>query len=41
MESGKREIGESDAETLIREVKEEFSVDIISMHKLMGIPKEQ
>ncbi len=39
---GKREIGETDIETLIREVKEELSVDIISSSvKLYGIFEAQ
>ena len=39
---GKREAGESDIETLVREVKEELSVDIIeSSAKLYGVFEAQ
>ena len=39
---GKREAGESDVETLVREVKEELSVDIIeSSAKLYGVFEAQ
>ena len=39
---GKRETGESDIETLVREVKEELSVDIIeSSAKLYGVFEAQ
>ena len=39
---GKREVGETDLETLVREVKEELSVDIIeSSAKLYGVFEAQ